>query len=183
MRNWNYDRRFWWVSKILIHILPMRNWNFWNWEWILACLCYSHPTYEELKLLPSQTELKSESNSHPTYEELKRTLICLEIKRLHEFTSYLWGIETACGRMRRWGIPWFTSYLWGIETRRFLWNNMRMLKIHILPMRNWNGLWPYEKVRNTLIHILPMRNWNVNPFSPNASPTKIHILPMRNWNK
>jgi len=95
MRNWN--SKSWIVSgyKMLVWIVPMRNWNF-LWRTVFYCPSYGlDRTYEELKLECVRYTIKHPAQSlDRTYEELKRKQIPNLVIRSDRFGSYLWGIET-----------------------------------------------------------------------------------------
>ena len=56
MRNWNTTLWSWRNESDSIHILPMRNWNQNMHSLTMLGSEYSHPTYEELKLIGSWTD-------------------------------------------------------------------------------------------------------------------------------
>ena len=192
-------------KSIKIHILPMRNWNTASAKGGKNHVKDSHPTYEELKPFFLIPRVITDMHSHPTYEELKLYHIKHEGIGCHQFTSYLWGIETDFlflfirqfphshptyeelkqDSFSRWlsHRNLFTSYLWGIETTLCLYVNDVLKMIHILPMRNWNDVNTLSAKTLEMIHILPMRNWNLGNTLTGLQQKLIHILPMRNWNE
>ena len=166
-----------------IHILPMRNWN-WPFSSYTSFVCfYSHPTYEELKLL--QTWKRNGAR-------------CV-------FTSYLWGIETHVLRnkesqkvcihilpMRNWNKELIQA---GQRVQGDSHPTYEELKPYVSLCKCLHYLHShptYEELKlcvkihelpPSIIHILPMRNWNPICQGRGSCRLVIHILPMRNWNE
>ena len=148
------------LSPFPVHILPMRNWNF----FIAAVLDRnqkrSYFTYEELKLSNYGNIFSSHNSSYFTYEELKPIVFFSSSPNRNPFIFYLWGIETSATavmcpplpgsyftyeelKQRWWNISLpaferFIFYLWGIETEALCEKPDLIIDVHILPMRNWN---------------------------------------------
>ena len=126
------------ISQKKVQILPMRDWN--NKDNTF------HATIN--------------ASSDLTYEGLKQGVLKMKKNQAFKFRSYLWGIETnmiaaeyfakkssdltyeglkhtrytsrhmsGCG---------FRSYLWGIETRVINLDQIDIISVQILPMRDWN---------------------------------------------
>ena len=147
MRNWNRLLGFRQIVSSGVFILPMRNWN---------------------SKVPKRAFSAIKFSSYLWGIETFYVDEYIEIE-VNEFSSYLWGIETVSGQETVTTENGFSSYLWGIETltEAFLWSYERRFHltyeelklvfrlirlfnlacVFILPMRNWNTVQTWEKVR------------------------------------
>ena len=106
---------------------------------------------------------------------------CFVLRTFNGFLSYLWGIEIAIivtgHRLPCAFYPTYEELKYGNDKYE-----AQLLKLFILPMRNWNLL-TVELIGKQLIFLSYLWGIEIAPFCYASSSRRfLFILPMRNWN-